>query len=452
MRIVVIDDEQLIQWFLKEGLAERGYDVAIAKSGEEGLDLIERDLPDLVILDLKLPGLSGLQVLERLKRDHPDVVVVMITAHGDVNSAVQAMKLGAHDFIPKPFKMEEMALVLNKALATARLRAEVTALRRARRPSCCPSELVGTSPAIMDVMALVEKVAPTDAIVLIQGESGTGKDLTARIIHDRSPRSTEMFLEVDCTSLPSTLFESEIFGHEKGAFTDAKTAKKGLIETAERGTVLLNEIADVPLPVQAKLLRLIEQKAFRRLGGTRDIQVDARLIACTNRDLQKEVAKGGFREDLYYRLKVFPLTLPPLRERAKDIPELVRCFVADAASSMRKPLPPIGAEAMDLLGVYPWPGNVRELKNVIERAMILAEGGPILPLHLPTEIVETQAVLPNHKPPVTLPDQGASLGEIEKELIAQALAKTGGNQSQAARLLGISRDTLRYRMEKHGLA
>ncbi len=374
-KILVIDDEKLIRWTLEDALRKEGYRVFSAETGEAGLRLVEEEYPDLILLDLRLPGMDGMEVLERAKELEPEALVIILTAHGTVESAVAAMKKGAFDYVNKPFDLDETRLIICKALETRNLKREVVQLRREQKERFGVDDIIGVSEAVREMLGLVQRIAKSGATtVLIHGESGTGKELLARAIHARSGRAEKPFMAINCTALPEKLVESELFGHEKGAFTDAKFSKKGLLELAAGGTALLDEVGDMHPPMQAKLLRVIEEKSFMRVGGTRDIQVDVRIIATTNRDLLQQVKEGTFREDLYYRLKVVPIFIPPLRERREDILPLAKHFVDRYSKEFRREVKGIAPEAEALLHEYGWPGNVRELRNAIERAMILGSG------------------------------------------------------------------------------
>jgi len=448
--ILVVDDEHLIRWSLEQVLRRDGYGVVQAGTGADAIRLAQLESPDLVLLDIQLPDANGLEILERLRAADPDLPVIMITAHGGVESAVRAMKLGAHDYIIKPVNFEELTLAIRKALETRSLRREVARFQAEQREGARLADLVGQSRAIRDLAALIERIAQSDATtVLLEGESGTGKDLVARIIHFESARARAPFLALNCVALPEHLLESELFGHEKGAFTDAKGLKKGLFEQADGGTVYLDEIGDMKPDLQAKLLRLIEEKSFRRVGGLRDFRVDVRIIAATNRDLGRALEQGEFRKDLYYRLKVFPLRLPPLRERREDILPLAYHFIARFNNEMGREVREIHPQAQSCLTAHAWPGNVRELRNVLERALILANGPMLHVEHLPTEVGAPDPA-PDRAAPMALPAEGVRLEEVERDLVRQALGATGGNQVRAARLLGISRDALRTRMKKFG--
>ncbi len=452
-RLLVVDDERLIRWSLEQTLEKAGYEVATAETGAAALAALRDEPPDLVLLDLKLPDLDGLQVLRQIRELQPRVQVVIMTAYADVGTAVEAMRLGAYDYLPKPIDFENLAVTIRNALEARQLRQKVELLREQLAPSHF-DHLVGVSRAMQDVVGLARKVSASGATtVLIQGESGTGKDVLARAIHYESSRADEPFMEITCTAMPETLLESELFGHERGAFTDAKTQKKGLLELAHGGTLFLDEIGDMAPALQAKLLRVLEERRFRRVGGTRDISVDIRVVAATNKDLRSAVEQGAFRKDLYYRLQVVTITIPPLRERREDIPLLARHFLQHFSREFRKPLPRLGPPVERLLVQYDWPGNVRELRNVVERAMILTEGEEIVPADLPPEIAH-QAVAParGSAPRFELPPAGVVLEEVEREFVRQALELTHGNQTRAARLLGLTRDELRYRVKKFDLS
>jgi len=452
--VLVVDDERLIRWSLEQQLQREGYRVHSAENGALALQCAQTEPPDVVLLDVRLPDRDGLELLERFRARDPECLVIMMTAHGGVDSAVRAMKLGAYDYLIKPFDIDELKLTLRKALDTRTLHREVARLQAEASHGSALDDLVGVGESVRDLKVLIQRIAQSDATtVLLQGESGTGKDLVARIIHYASARARGPFLPVNCVALPEHLLESELFGHEKGAFTDAKTQKKGLFEQADGGTVYLDEIGDMRMDLQGKLLRLIEEKTFRRIGGVRDFRADVRIIAATNRDLKNTLAAGQFRMDLYYRLKVFPIVLPPLRDRPEDILLLARCFIGRFSREMRREPPDIAPEAEIWLQQYAWPGNVRELRNVVERALILSAGGTLQAEHLPPEMRDkldagdsgaaAAATFP-------LPATGLRLEEVERDLVRQALDASAGNQVRAARLLGISRDALRTRMKKFG--
>jgi DNA-binding NtrC family response regulator len=452
-RILVVDDEKLIRMSLVDELARQGYRVEEAETGGAALAKLAEDEIDLVLLDYRLPDMDGIQVLRDIAARSPDTLVILMTAYSSIENAVQAIKLGAYDYLNKPFDMDEMSVRVKKALETTALRREVRLHAAREKEQYGISRIVGKSEAIQRLREQIRRIARSGAsTVLIRGESGSGKDVFAKAIHYESERAQRPFVNVTCTAIPENLLESELFGHERGAFTDAKAAKKGLFELARGGTVFLDEIGDMPPVLQAKLLRFLEERHFRRVGGTEDISVDVRIIAATNRDLEAAVRKGEFRPDLYYRLKVIPIEVPPLRERPEDIPLLAQAFIDQIATELRKKVRSISAEALALLEAYPWPGNVRELRNAIERAVILGTGERIEAQDLPAELQPGRA-----KPAggaaglVTLPAEGVRLEAVEDELVRQALDRTRGNQSAAARLLGVTRDQLRYRMERMGL-
>ena len=450
--VLVVDDEKLIRWTLQQSLERDGYKVLEADNGEDALRLVRDEAPDLMLLDLRLPGIDGMAVLERTRETEPDLPIIIMTAHESVDSAVRAMKLGARDYVGKPLNLEELKVAVRKALEERQLRREVKHLRTEQQHHYGLDSVVAVSPAMREVLGLVEKIAQSDATtVLIQGESGTGKELVARAIHHQSARTHAPFMAVNCTALQDTLVESELFGHEKWAFTDAKALKRGLFELAGGGSLLLDEIGDMHAGAQAKLLRAIETKAFTRVGGTREISVDIRIIATTNRDLARQVAEGGFREDLYYRLKVIPLTIPPLRDRREDILSLARHFLAQFVRDGRKAITDFTPMAERHLAEYLWPGNVRELRNAVERGVILTRGPCIDLADLPCEIAAPQARGGRLPARMSSRADQVTLEEMERRLIEDALASMQGNQVRAAKLLGITRDTLRYRMKKFGL-
>ena len=446
-RLLIVDDEKLIRWSLDEEFKAEGYEVDTAETGTQALSMIDAMQYDIVLLDIRLPDTSGIEVLRKVKEVGPSPAVIMITANADIETAVEAMREGAYDYVAKPYNMDEMKTRVERALEALHLKEEVSYLRRFRREQLRPDHVVGRSKIMKAILDLAGKVAKSEATVLILGESGTGKDLLARHIHFHSPRAEQPFLEINCAALPETLLESELMGHEKGAFTDAKAAKRGLFEQAGQGTIFLDEIGDMPLAIQAKVLKLIETKRFRRLGGERDIEADVRIIAATNRNLKKLICEGRMREDLYYRLSVILMALPPLRDRRGDIPLLTGHFLnlLNRGSSKVR----VSSDALELLTSYDWPGNVRELRNVLERALILNEGVEIMPWHLPPEIAEQpEAEHPQEATPLYLPPGGLSLVDAEREMIRKAFGMANGNLSKAARILNISRDTLRYRVNK----
>ena len=452
-RILVIDDEEFITRTLKQHLEKEGCEVWTASSGEKAIEIFRNEMPDVVLLDLNMPGIGGIETLQTMRSINNDAVVIIITAHGDIETAVSSIKSGAHDFIEKPFELDRIAVIIKKAMETVNLKREVNYFREEKYDTYSFKNIVGESRIMKDIKELAQKVASSDAnTILIQGESGTGKSLLARAIHYDSARSSEPFVEVTCTAIPEALIESELFGHEKGAFTDAKAAKKGLFEVASGGTIYLDEIGDIKLSTQSKLLRALEERTFKRVGGLKDIRVNVRIIATTNRkDMESAVRDGSFRADLYYRLKVFPIAILPLRERKEDIIPLAQYHMKKFNKEFRKNVKGISQGAEKLLTNYPWHGNARELRNVIERVCILEDTDLIYPEHLPVEIIKHVDTHSGNGKPVELPGEGLSLKDVEKELIMQAVHKTGGNQTKAAKLLDISRDALRYKMQKFGL-
>jgi two-component system, NtrC family, response regulator AtoC len=445
--VLVVDDEQLIRWSIKERLSAAGLEVMEAETAAEALD-IAREGVDLVLLDYRLPDADGLSVLSELKNRDPEVVVILLTGHGSVSTAVDAMKNGAFHYLVKPFDVDELLVLVEKGLETTRLRREVKAFRTSRSEPYALDRIIGTSPAMVQVKALLKKVAESPGTtVLLTGESGTGKDLAAKVLHYNSPRAAGPFMNITCSALPEHLLESELFGHERGAFTDARQQKKGLFELADRGTLFLDEVGEMAPTLQAKLLRFLEERAFRRVGGAADIRVDVRVVAATNRDLEEEVQKGRFRSDLYYRLKVLPILVPPLRERKSDIVSLANFYIDAFNREFKKRVQGLTPDAIKALEAHSWPGNIRELRNTIERAMLLAESPELTrsdvtgPQTTPTQVAQTFA----------LPAEGIRLDDLERDLVEQALARAEGNQTRAATLLGLNRDQVRYRIEKFGL-
>jgi two-component system response regulator AtoC len=448
-RVLVVDDEKLIRMWLEAHLGESGYQVTVAEDAASARKAFRANPPDAALLDLKLPDGSGLDLLREVLEVDANVVPIILTAHGDIGTAVEAIKLGAYHFLEKPPKLEDLLITLEKGLETRVLKRTVSGLRRQAGWQFAGVEIVGRSPAMQRVVDLVSRVAASEGTtVLLRGESGVGKEVVAQAIHARSSRADFAFLEINCTALPETLLESELFGHEKGAFTDARERKTGLLELADRGTVLLDEIGDFSPASQAKLLRFLETRTFKRVGGVRDISVDVRIIASTNKDLDAAVRDGSFRNDLFYRLNVVPISIPPLRERPEDTVPLATFFLEKMTTSLRRPGRSLSKAALDMLERYAWPGNVRELRNVIERAIILEEGPEILPDHLPDELrLGSRAV--DLGPTLVLPAGGVDLERLEQDLIQQALKQAQGNKTRAAKLLGMTRDTLRYRLEKY---
>ncbi len=449
-RVLVVDDEELIRWSLVERLRADGHDVVEAGSVAEALDRAEHGV-DLVLLDYKLPDGDGVAALRKLREFDPDIIVIMLTAYHGVETVVAAMKAGAFDYATKPFDLDDVALRVARALETTRLRRELRTLRSVLAKPYSLASIIGESEPMQRVKGLVRKVATSPgSTVLITGESGTGKDLVAKVIHYASSRAQRPFLNITCSALPETLLESELFGHERGAFTDARQQKRGLLEQADDGTVFLDEIGEMTPALQAKLLRFLEEKTFRRVGGSADVRVDVRVIAATNRNLEEHVREGKFRDDLYYRLNVLRLELPPLRVREHDVVLLAQYFVEAFAKEFKRPVQGLNAAAEALLGTYGWPGNVREMRNLVERAVLLAETD----LLQPSDFDSLHAIRGQHAGnggPFELPPEGVNLEEVEKSLVTQALERAGGNQTRAAALLGLHRDQIRYRIEKFGL-
>ncbi|OGB88618.1 MAG: hypothetical protein A3G35_01470 [candidate division NC10 bacterium RIFCSPLOWO2_12_FULL_66_18] len=463
--VLIVDDQLTIRKSLRHLLERKGYRALEADSGAAAVQAAQAEEPEVILLDLKLPDGDGLEVLERIQGVCPEAAVILLTGHGSVETAVTAIKKGAEDFLEKdPRSLEVTEVRVEKALEMLKLRRENRYYRH-QVHGRAPGQIPGTSPVIRELHAMVDLLAKApQTTVLIQGESGSGKELVARAIHYRSARTDKPFLEINCAGLSEHLLESEVFGHERGAFTDAKALKRGLLEIADGGTLFLDEIGDMPLPIQPKFLRVLENKTFRRVGGTRDISVDVRVITASNKDLAKLLEKQAFREDLFYRLKVMPVTVPPLRERGNDILVLADLFVQELNPTLKKRIRGFSPEAQQVLLSYSWPGNVRELRNVTERGMILCQGETIPVACLPAELQQLAGAMPASPPPLAAkgpagaPDAGWSLGalgtleEMEQRYIREILASVSGNRSQAARLLGISRSTLQDKIRRYGLS
>ena len=437
--ILVVDDEPEMRALLQDVLQERGHHVTVAQSGREALKRLAEEEYGVVLTDLRMKEMQGIELLGEIKRSYPDINVILMTAFGSVETAVEAMKQGAYDYLVKPIKNEELIRVTERAVREAALRREVNRLRREVHKEYSFHQILGKSKAMHEVFDLIRRVADSPTNVLITGESGTGKELVAKAIHYNSERRDAPFVPVNCAAIPETLLESELFGHVKGAFTDAKTDKRGLFEEAQKGTIFLDEISELPLMLQAKLLRVIQEREIRHVGATRSIPVDVRIIAATNLMLAEEVKAKRFREDLFYRLNVIEIRLPPLRERKEDIPLLVEAFLRKCAEASHKEVRGMTESALAMLIDSPWPGNVRELENVIERAVTLARGEKIVPEDLPPAI---QGARGERRAMDEAAERTLPLQEVEKEYILRILEKTGGNKYQAAQVLGIDRKTL----------
>ncbi len=469
-KILIVDDEKLVRWSLSQKCAEYGFQGVEAATGEEAVRLAQAEAPDVILLDVHLPDQSGIEVLERLKQSGDSATVIMMTADPRLEEVKAALRLGAYDFITKPIQFDELAVTVQNAAEAGALRTEVESLRSEMRRRAGYHEVIGVSRKMTELMKFVRKIAASEAsTILIQGESGTGKDLIAKAIHYESSRAEHPFVAINCSAIPETLMEAELFGHERGAFTDAKAMKKGLFEVADGGTLFLDEIGELSPLLQAKLLRVLEDQVVRRVGGVRDIQVEVRVIAASNRDLDRAVREGHFRQDLYYRLAIISIYIPPLRERKEDVLPLVDFFLDHYNRKFRKSVRGITEETRRLLLQNDWPGNIRELRNAIERAMILEDepllrsdylplsvsGGPVGPSAaaraFPPSPEETGADTQRKLPPLTIPEGGTSLEGVEQALVELALRQSKGNQMRAAKLLDISRDALRYKMKKFGL-
>jgi two-component system nitrogen regulation response regulator GlnG len=466
-RLLIADDEDSLRWVLEKGLQQAGYDVTGVKDGEAALQAFAAESFDLVFLDVRMPGMDGLTALAKLRDVRNDVPIVVMTAHGTMDTAIQAMQKGAYDYLAKPFDLDEVVLLAERALAASRLTAEVVRLKTGLTEVWEFGALIGRHPRMQDVYKTIGRIAASDVTVLLRGESGTGKELVARAIHHYSRRAGRPFVAVSCAAIPGTLLESELFGHERGAFTDAKERRLGKLELATGGTFYLDEIGDMPLDLQTKLLRALQERTIERVGGNESIRIDVRVLAATNRDLEILMKDGRFREDLYYRLNVVTLNLPPLRERRRDIPLLVDHFLAKYRGELGER--GVAPDALNRLVGHDWPGNVRELENVIQRAIVMATGGVILPEHLPIgpvsaaasvavdatleEIIERKLIdcvrgLRSHAS-ANLYD--LVVGLVEKPLLRAVLRETGGNQVRAAQILGINRNTLRKKLTEHDI-
>lgn len=446
-RLLVVDDEESHRLMLRAVLQEEGYQVAEAADGPEAIRAVEQETFDLILLDLRLQTGDGIETLAEIRKISPLVPVIIMTAYASVKTAVEALKAGATDYLTKPLDIEELKVLIEKALELYDLRTENIFLKERLGDRFDFSRLIGRSSKMRELFDTLALVAPSDATVLVQGESGTGKELVANAIHQNSLRKNQPFVKVSCAALPETLLESELFGHERGAFTGALSRREGRFQMAHRGTIFLDEVGEMSLTTQIKLLRVLQEKEFEPLGSNQSIKVDVRVIAATNKNLDKEVKEGRFREDLFYRLNVVPIVLPPLRERREDIPLLANHFFNFYREKNRKELKAISGKAMDLLVRYNWPGNVRELENTVERAVIMARGEVIAPVDLPPQI---QALATEKESPGFDFPPGISLAQIERALILKTLEYTGGNRSRAAEILGINRRTLQNKLKEYG--
>jgi two-component system response regulator HydG len=447
-RILVADDEESHRIMLRAVLQEEGYTVAEAPDGSEAIRAVEQEPFDLILLDIRMPGMDGIEALVEIRKISPYMPVLMMTAYASVKTAVEALKSGAFEYLIKPLDIDELKILIEKALEHYHLREENLALKERLGDRFDFSKMIGKSRKMVELFDLLAQVAPTDATVLILGESGTGKELVANALHHNSPRASQPFIKVSCAALPETLLESELFGHEKGAFTGAVARKEGRFWAAHRGSIFLDEVGEMSAATQTKLLRVLQEKEFQSLGSTRTIKVDVRIIAATNKDLEQEVRGGRFREDLFYRLNVVPVSIPPLRERREDIAALAVRFLFLYREKNKKGLREISPKALDLLVRYDWPGNVRELENYIERAVVVARGEVISPVDLPPQIQALSTGLED--PGIHFP-LGLSLPEAEKALILKTLEDTGGNRSRAAEILGINRRTLQNKLKEYGI-
>ena len=454
IRVLIVEDEEQIRWMLRRRFEERDYEIVDANCGQAALAELGTGVFDVVLLDYRLPDMTGLDVLRAAREVDPDMIIIMMTAYSSVETAVEAIKLGAFNYITKPFQTSQLMTTIDQALETTQLRREVRELRQQMKQEFGIDSIIGRHPSMLRLFETVQRVSRTGvSTIFIRGETGTGKDLVARVIHHNSERAANAFINITCTALSETLLESELFGHERGAFTDAKAQKKGLLELGDGGTVFLDEVGDMPAALQAKLLRFLEERRFRRVGGTHEVEVDVRVMAATNRDLEQAIKDNQFRRDLMYRLNVVTIDLPPLRERGDDVLLLTRHFVARFSTEFRRPITRVTDEAAARLRSYEWPGNVRELRNTIERAVLMC----------PRDVIDADDIVLGRSEPhswvwdlrrMALPPDGFDfdrLRRLERHLLEQALERTNSNQTQAAKLLNLSRDRLRYRLQKHGL-
>ncbi len=442
IRVLVVDDEEPLRRLLKKELARKGFSVEAAPDGKAGLEILKESTFDVLLLDIMMPGIDGISLMKKLRTDPAAPAIIVLTGRATVETAVEAMKHGAYDYLTKPYKLDELAIIINRAYEYGRLSIKSRLFQQELVRKEMPAEFISTSKPMKDILSLVKKIAPTDSPVFIQGESGTGKELVANTIWHHSKRSNFPLIALNCAALSENLIESEIFGHEKGAFTNAYQTKHGIVEVADKGTLFLDEIGEMPLGPQAKLLRFLDSGEFRRVGSNKTLKVDVRLVAATNKQLLELVKKGGFREDLYYRLNVINITVPPLRERPEDIPGLAAHFLRKYGRKMSKHIEGFTSEAMEKLINYSWPGNVRELENVVERAVILCDA----------ERIGVQDLSITSMPPMKEPGANPSLEEMEKDYILRVLKEANGNQSKASQILGIDRKTLYLKLKKYGIS
>lgn len=446
-RILVVDDEQSHRTMLKAVLTGEGYDVAEADDGMSAIKAVENESFDLVLMDIRMGDIDGIEAMREIKKSSPSVPVIMMTAYASIKTAVAALKSGAYDYLTKPLDIEELKILVQKALEHYRLHEENILLKERLADRFDFSQIIGKSRPMKALFETLSMIAPSDATVLIYGESGTGKELVANAIHQNSPRARKPFIKVSCAALPETLLESELFGHERGAFTGALTRKAGRFQLANQGAIFLDEVGEMSWATQVKLLRVLQEREFEPLGSTKTIQVDIRVIAATNKDLEAEVREGRFREDLFYRLNVVPIHLPPLRERKEDIPLLAESFFQQYKAARQSPIKGFLPKTLDIMMRYDWPGNIRELENAVERALLLCRGEYIAPEDLPPNV---QGARDQDRPMVSVP-YGMKLKDVEREVILQALADSHGNRTQTARILGISRKTLQNKLKEYGL-
>jgi two-component system response regulator HydG len=447
-KILVVDDEASHRQMIKAVLSAEGYEISEAIDGEDAVRSVEAQFYDLILMDIRMPGLSGIEALKKIKDISPGISIIIMTAYASVNSAIDALKAGAYDYMTKPLDIEELKILVAKALQFHRLEKENVYLREQLNDRFDFSKIIGCSPAMKRLFETMALVAPSEATVLIVGESGTGKELIANAVHHNSSRAARPFIKVNCAALPETLLESELFGHEKGAFTGATTRKQGRFQMAHQGSILLDEIGEMSPATQAKILRVLQELEFEPIGSAQTIKVDTRVIAATNKNLEEEIKQGRFREDLFYRINVVTIEVPPLRERHEDIPLLADFFLKRFAEKNRRVIKGFTPRAIDLLMRYDWSGNVRELENVVERAVIMTRGEMITPMEFPENLKELDQELKESRIDITA---GRSLKEIEKEMILRTLEETGGNRTHAADILGISRRTLQMKLKEYGI-